>query len=160
MMYSDALETSHAMNLPVNHQNEIVWKFDQVSYRKGACIVRMLVDVMGETTFKLGMNKYLQKLYKDNDLTFECTIDVAYVNNRKFQNSDPKEFLSSFEFLGPKLPTNVTSIFEGWANTVGYPCISVKVYQTEQWKIKHECGIRGNPCVVLFSIFFLSLQNV
>ena len=69
-MFSDAFETSHSMNLPVTHPNEIVWKFDQVSYRKGACIVRMLANVMGETTFKLGMNKYLQKLYKNNNLTF------------------------------------------------------------------------------------------
>lgn len=62
MMYTDALETAHSMALPVTHANEIFWKFDQVSYRKGACIVRMLAEVTGENAFKLGMKKYLQKL--------------------------------------------------------------------------------------------------
>jgi len=62
MMYSDALETSHSINLAVTQTNEIVWKFDQVSYRKGACIVRMFAEVLGKDIFKLGMNKYLQKL--------------------------------------------------------------------------------------------------
>ena len=62
IMYNDALETSHAVHLAVTYQHEIAWKFDQISYRKGACIIRMLTQVVGKEIFQLGINAYLQKL--------------------------------------------------------------------------------------------------
>ena len=94
--------------------------------------VRVLFECSRTLWGKLPLNLEWINIFKNcTRITIwhlQYTVNVAYVNYRKFQNSDPKEFWSSFEFLDPKLPTNVTSIFEVWANTVGYPCISVKVY--------------------------------
>ena len=43
----DSLDSSHAIEIPVNHPDEINEIFDLISYSKGASIIRMLHEWIG-----------------------------------------------------------------------------------------------------------------
>jgi puromycin-sensitive aminopeptidase len=57
----DALKNSHAIEVPVGHPAEIDEIFDDISYNKGASIIRMLHSFIGDDDFRKGMNLYLKK---------------------------------------------------------------------------------------------------
>lgn len=44
----DALKSSHPIEIPVNHPAEIDEIFDSISYKKGASVIRMLHDFIGD----------------------------------------------------------------------------------------------------------------
>ncbi|KAL1452105.1 hypothetical protein WDU94_006414, partial [Cyamophila willieti] len=44
----DALNSSHPIEIPVNHPSEVVEIFDTISYKKGASIIRMLQKYIGD----------------------------------------------------------------------------------------------------------------
>ncbi|XP_001599897.2 puromycin-sensitive aminopeptidase isoform X2 [Nasonia vitripennis] len=57
----DALKNSHAIEVPVGHPSEIDEIFDDISYNKGASIIRMLHSYIGDDDFRKGMNLYLKR---------------------------------------------------------------------------------------------------
>jgi aminopeptidase 2 len=59
----DGLRSSHPIQVPVRNPSEISQIFDAISYSKGASVIRMLVNYLGEDTFKKGIQEYL-KLHK------------------------------------------------------------------------------------------------
>ena len=44
----DALKNSHPIEVPIGHPDEIDEIFDDISYNKGACIIRMLHNYIGD----------------------------------------------------------------------------------------------------------------
>ena len=54
MFGDDAVESSHAINVPVEHPDEINEIFDNISYEKGASLIRMMLGFMGEEAFYTG----------------------------------------------------------------------------------------------------------
>ena len=52
----DGLANTHAIEIPVHHPGEISEIFDAVSYSKGASIIRMLQDYIGEKNFQKGLH--------------------------------------------------------------------------------------------------------
>ena len=44
----DALDNSHAIEIPVGHPDEIDEIFDAISYSKGASVIRMLHNWIGD----------------------------------------------------------------------------------------------------------------
>lgn len=65
----DALENSHPIEVPVGHPSEIDEIFDDISYNKGSCIIRMLHHYIGDDDFKRGMNLYLTRHQYKNAFT-------------------------------------------------------------------------------------------
>lgn len=57
----DALDNSHPIEVSVGHPSEVDEIFDAISYSKGASVIRMLHDYIGDKDFKKGMNMYLTK---------------------------------------------------------------------------------------------------
>ena len=57
----DALNTSHPVEVEVNHPDEITEIFDAISYAKGASLIRMVATYIGESAFRKGMQTYLQR---------------------------------------------------------------------------------------------------
>ena len=47
-MSLDALTTSHPIQVPIKHAEEVEQVFDAISYYKGACVVRILHAVLGK----------------------------------------------------------------------------------------------------------------
>ncbi|CAJ0748807.1 12274_t:CDS:2, partial [Entrophospora sp. SA101] len=50
----DSLKSSHPIEVPVNNPSEIHQIFDAISYYKGASVIRMLSDHLGENIFLSG----------------------------------------------------------------------------------------------------------
>ena len=60
----DAMRSSHAIEIPFRSarvEDEIAQVFDAISYSKGASVLRMLAQVLGEDVFLHGVSRYLQR---------------------------------------------------------------------------------------------------
>ncbi|XP_033100366.1 glutamyl aminopeptidase-like [Anneissia japonica] len=55
VMGLDQIVTSHPIIIEVNHPDEINEIFDSISYSKGASVLRMLNNIMGEEDFRKGL---------------------------------------------------------------------------------------------------------
>lgn len=57
----DATLASHAIVKSIESPDEITEYFDTITYSKGASLVRMLEDLVGETKFKNATTRYLRR---------------------------------------------------------------------------------------------------
>jgi len=57
----DGLKSSHPIQVPIAHAIEVEEVFDLISYRKGACIVRMIHSYLGPEAFQEGLRIYLKR---------------------------------------------------------------------------------------------------
>lgn len=77
---ADCLDNSHPIEVPVNHPSEIDEIFDEISYNKGASVIRMLHNYLGDDDFRKGMNIYLKKYQYLNAVTenlWECLEEAS-----------------------------------------------------------------------------------
>jgi puromycin-sensitive aminopeptidase len=102
----DALASSHAIEVPVGHPSEVDEIFDNISYNKGASVIRMLFNWIGEANFKTGMHNYLTKY--------------------SYQNAETPQLWAELEATSG-LP--VTKVMTTWTKQMGFPVISVKSRQ-------------------------------
>uniref|UniRef100_A0A4W6DV51 Aminopeptidase n=2 Tax=Lates calcarifer TaxID=8187 RepID=A0A4W6DV51_LATCA len=65
----DALDSSHPIEVNVGHPSEVDEIFDAISYSKGASVIRMLHNYIGDEDFRKGMNAYLLKFQHKNAST-------------------------------------------------------------------------------------------
>lgn len=65
----DALENTHPVEVEVHHPREVDEIFDAISYQKGASVIRMLHEYLGEADFKKGLHAYLVKHSYGNAVT-------------------------------------------------------------------------------------------
>ena len=100
----DGLKSSHPIEQEVGNPSEIGQLFDAISYSKGASIIRMLDDFLGEDVFRRGLREYLRQ--------------HEYANAR---TSD------LWDALGEASGRPVTAIMETWVAQTGYPVIDVAV---------------------------------
>jgi tricorn protease interacting factor F2/3 len=56
---ADSLEATHPVRTPVERPEEISQVTDEITYGKGASVLRMLDAYLGETTFRAGVTDYL-----------------------------------------------------------------------------------------------------
>lgn len=57
----DSYTTTHPIHAEVHSPEEIEEVFDDISYGKGASVLRMIVDFIGEQSFRRGVSSYLKK---------------------------------------------------------------------------------------------------
>ncbi|KAF9364840.1 hypothetical protein BGX34_000189 [Mortierella sp. NVP85] len=80
----DSLRTSHPVEVGVANPSEITQIFDEVSYMKGASVLRMLSAWLGQDQLLLGVRKFIHKYMWGNantedlwvTLAEECKVDV------------------------------------------------------------------------------------
>ena len=100
----DALYHTHPIEVEVHHPNEIGEIFDEVSYSKGASVIRMLVDYLGEVHFRDGLRYYLKK--------------------HSYRNTETIHLWQAFEKVSKK---KVSDIMKNWTGKSGYPVIIVYI---------------------------------
>lgn len=106
----DSLHNTHPIEIEVNHPDEIGEIFDEVSYSKGASVIRMLADYLGEEKFRDGLRFYLKK--------------------HSYKNTETRDLWNAFEKVSKQ---KVAKIMENWTKKSGYPQINLKL---EKGKIK------------------------
>ena len=98
----DALKHTHPIEVDVHHPDEISEIFDAVSYSKGASVIRMLADYLGERDFRDGLRYYLKKHSYANTSTVHLWKAFARVSKKP-----------------------VERIMARWTRTAGYPLLTV-----------------------------------
>lgn len=98
----DAGESSHPIEIEVHHPSEIDQIFDDVSYHKGASIIRMLASFLGEEVFRQGLSHYLKK--------------------HSFRNAVTEDLWRAFEYISKK---PVGKIMSTWTSQKGFPLLTV-----------------------------------
>ncbi|MGC2288530.1 MAG: M1 family metallopeptidase [Thermoplasmata archaeon] len=62
----DSLQSTHPIFQPVDNTDQIAQIFDEISYGKGASVLRMIERYLGEETFRKGVNAYLERFQYAN----------------------------------------------------------------------------------------------
>ena len=99
----DALSNTHPIEVPVHHPNEIGEIFDAVSYSKGASVIRMLADYLGDKDFRDGLRYYLKK--------------------HSYQNASTVHLWDAFEYVSKKPVKKMMAI---WTTKSGYPVVRIE----------------------------------
>ncbi|XP_071792153.1 puromycin-sensitive aminopeptidase-like [Asterias amurensis] len=102
----DALKSSHPIEVPVNHPDEVDEIFDLISYSKGSSIIRMLHDYIGNDAFKKGMNVYLERYKYSNTLTEDLWGALAGASGK-----------------------NIEEMMSTWTLQMGFPVLKVSAEQ-------------------------------
>ena len=95
----DATEASHPIVVDVSTPDEINSVFDMIAYNKGASVIRMMEDFMGEEDFRRGISNFLKKF--------------------SFQNAVTEDLLSELSAVSSE-GLNVTHIMNTWTRQKGY----------------------------------------
>uniref|UniRef100_A0A915L5H9 Aminopeptidase n=1 Tax=Romanomermis culicivorax TaxID=13658 RepID=A0A915L5H9_ROMCU len=98
----DSMESTHAILMDVHHPNEIIQLFDIITYKKGACLVKMLHKNFGPETFRDGLRMYFKR--------------YAY------KNTVSKNLWQSIEI---RQNLTITSVMDNWITKTGYPVITL-----------------------------------
>jgi len=105
----DALNNSHPIEVPVGHPSEVDEIFDAISYSKGASVIRMLHDYIGDADFRKGMHEYLTKF--------------------QYKNAFTEDLWAS---LGEASGKPVNKVMTTWTKQMGFPMLSVDVVERKE----------------------------
>jgi len=103
-MGRDALTKTHPIMAKVHDPEEIEELFDEISYGKGASILRMIEAYIGSENFKKGVAQYLQKF--------------------RYSNASGHDLWSSLQEASG---TDVSRIMEGWISQEGFPVVKASL---------------------------------
>jgi len=102
-MERDCLKNTHPIRVPVKSPDEIEQIFDEISYGKGASILRMIEAYIGEDAFEKGVRQYL--------------------SNHAYSNATGNDLWNALETTSNK---KVQKIMSGWIQQPGYPMLTVE----------------------------------
>ncbi|SCZ99097.1 BZ3500_MvSof-1268-A1-R1_Chr3-1g05810 [Microbotryum saponariae] len=99
----DSLRSSHPIEMPCPDEETIQQIFDAISYSKGASVLKMLSNYIGQKTFIHGVSLYLKKFLYGNTITTDLWDGIAKASGK-----------------------DVAKIMENWTKKVGFPVITVE----------------------------------
>lgn len=98
----DSLLSSHPIEVEVLRSRDIDEIFDNISYNKGAGVIRMLASIIGIDAFSKGLHQYLTKFSYKNATTLDL-----------------------WQSLSEATGMDVKAIMHPWTSTMGYPVIHI-----------------------------------
>lgn len=107
----DSLETSRPISFSVKNNQQIRQTFDEISYAKGASIIRMMNHFVGEETFKNGLINYLNKFQYGNADRYDLFTSLQEEANRNGIFNDDK--------------LNIKDIMSSWTEQAGFPVLTI-----------------------------------
>ncbi len=105
---TDSLESTHAIENPVNHPDEATEMFDVISYQKGCSVLYQLHEFIGAETFRKGCVRYLRA--------------NGYGNTETHQLWDALEEAAHED--GLNVP--VRMLMDAWVFNAGHPVVTVE----------------------------------
>ena len=101
-MQADARSTTHSVQQPIKTEAEANSAFDEITYRKGQSIIRMLESFLGEEVFRDGIRKYIAAHKYSNTTTADLWEALTEVSGKP-----------------------VGEIAPGWTEEPGFPLVKV-----------------------------------
>jgi len=111
----DSLLNTHPIEVKVNSPAEIEEVFDDISYGKGASVIRMLEAYTGEESFMKGVRSYLQKYQYSNAAGIDLWTQIEEASK-----------------------SQVKRIMSEWIKKPGYPVLSVGLMGGGKLSIRQE----------------------
>jgi tricorn protease interacting factor F2/3 len=105
-MARDALNNTHPIEAKVRSPEEIEELFDEISYGKGASILRMIEAYIGPDKFQKGVSKYLQQF--------------------RYSNAAGRDL---WNHLQQASGLDVSRVMDEWIRKVGYPVVKASLSQ-------------------------------
>ena len=126
----DAIDGVQSVQTDVNHPDEIQSLFDgAIVYSKGARLIRMMIDYIGEDAFRAGLKEYFTKF--------------------AYQNTSEKDLWNCLDATSNK---DVSALMTAWISQPGYPVVSAELdngrltlSQTQFFVGPHETSTRLWP---------------
>ncbi|XP_051547221.1 thyrotropin-releasing hormone-degrading ectoenzyme-like [Myxocyprinus asiaticus] len=107
VMLLDGLATSHPISQQVYEATDIDRVFDWIAYKKGAALIRMLANVMGQSLFQRALNDYLMThMYGNADR------DDLWNKLSEAMQREGKDI-------------NITEVMDRWTLQMGYPVVTI-----------------------------------
>jgi puromycin-sensitive aminopeptidase len=100
----DGLNSSRPIEFPVNAPHDAEAMFDVLTYEKGASVLRMLEQYLGEAVFRDGVRHYLDK--------------------HAFANTETTDL---WESLAAAANLPIPAIMDGWIYQPGYPLLTARL---------------------------------
>ena len=110
-MRLDARATTHPIQQPVKTESQASDAFDEITYQKGQAVIRMIEEWLGETVFRNGVRRYLQKHALFNTTTADLW-DALSVESGK----------------------DVRGFAQGWTEQPGFPVVQATSFPVEDSK--------------------------
>ncbi len=98
----DALKSSHPIEVPILDAHNIDEVFDDITYRKGASVIRMLAEYTGEKSFQKGISQYLKA--------------------NAYKNATTKNL---WQFLEKSSGKPVERVMGSWTKQAGFPVVAL-----------------------------------
>lgn len=135
-MSLDSLRSSHPIEVPVKGVDEINEIFDDISYAKGSCVLRMISAYLGEDVFLEGIRKYLKKYAYGSTETSDLWDCLASVSGKPVQE-----------------------VMTAWTKKVGHPVLTVtenpdkKTINVKQNRFLRTGDIKPEEDETLYPVF-------
>jgi puromycin-sensitive aminopeptidase len=107
-MLVDGLRSTRPIEFPVRLPAEAAGMFDILTYEKGAAVLRMLEQYLGEAVFRKGIREYLRK--------------------HEYNNAETTDLWDAIEASSQQ---PVRTLMDTWVFQPGYPLITVHIDQRE-----------------------------
>ncbi len=120
--HADSLVTARKIRQEIKSKDDISNAFDDITYQKGASVIRMFETWMGPEQFRKGVQAYLKQY--------------------AFKNATAPEFLDSISSASGK---NVTAAFSTFLNQPGVPLVSASLDCTQGKPVLHLAQQRFLP---------------
>ncbi|XP_040029002.2 thyrotropin-releasing hormone-degrading ectoenzyme [Gasterosteus aculeatus] len=114
VMQLDGLNSSHPISQEVEEAADIDRVFDWIAYKKGAALIRMLANVMGQTLFQKGLNDYLLSHMYSN-----AARDDLWSKLSQAMRSEGRDI-------------DIGKMMDRWTLQMGYPVVTISKNQSEQ----------------------------
>lgn len=107
-MRLDSLNSTHPIECPVDHPDEVAELFDLISYEKGCSVLYQIQQFIGDEVFRQGVAEYIRR--------------------HAFQNTETHDLWDALEWSCKKnnIQIPVRKIMDAWVFTSGHPVVSVK----------------------------------
>ena len=102
---ADALSNSHPIEVPITRAGDVSEIFDDISYNKGASVIRMCASYIGQPAFRSGVSKYLA--------------------NFEYSNAETNDLWNHLSNETTNLPVALKDTMSTWTQQKGFPLIKV-----------------------------------
>ncbi|KAL4660238.1 thyrotropin-releasing hormone-degrading ectoenzyme [Arapaima gigas] len=107
VMLLDGLASSHPISQQVYQATDIERVFDWIAYKKGAALIRMLANVMGQPVFQRGLNDYL----------------MTHMYGNAARDDLWNKFSEALKRVGKDI--NIKEVMDCWTLKMGYPVVTI-----------------------------------
>ncbi|XP_023682625.1 thyrotropin-releasing hormone-degrading ectoenzyme [Paramormyrops kingsleyae] len=107
VMLLDGLASSHPISQEVFQAADIDRVFDWIAYKKGAALIRMLANVMGQSVFQRGLNDYL----------------MTHMYGNAARDDLWNKFSEALQREGKEI--NIKEVMDCWTLQMGYPVVTI-----------------------------------